>query len=151
MTTEILIRLPFLLPLENRQVRMHYHAKRDVKDLIINEFTAAGILPGAAPMEFAEITIWRCSTQRPDTGGLWGSIKQLLDVLQPQGALRKMRGKMTFTNPGGIGVIRGDDPDHAVVRPLWTKARTLTEQHTLVRIRRLDAMPAQERMPEAVA
>lgn len=148
MTDEIIIRLPFLLPLENEQRRLHYHQKRDVKDQIIREFIAAGIRSGGTPMKYAEIVVWRHSTQRPDDGGLWGSLKQLLDVLQPEGKLRKSKSKgYVFPNPGGLSIITNDDPSHAVVRPLWVKAPNLPAQHTLVRIRRLVAILPQEVVP----
>ena len=133
---EISIRLPFLLPLENKQHRMHYHAKRDVKDQIIGEFMAAGVLPGREPMKFAEIVVWRHSTREPDVPGQYGQLKQLLDVLQPEGPLRKVKNKFQNANPGGLGIILNDSPSHIVVRPLWLKSK-LSEQHTMIRIREI--------------
>lgn len=139
---EITIRLPFLLPTRNQQDRMHYHDKRKLKDQIIREFLAAGILPGRTPMEYAEVTVWRRSTREPDVDGLYGSLKQLLDVIQPEGDLRKVGAKLQHANPGGLGLIANDSPSHLIVRPLWIKSRP-SEQHTVIRIRELAAMPAE--------
>lgn len=150
MTTEITIRLPFLLPTRNRQDRMHYHEKTDLKEQILREFMAAGIRSGGAPMRYAEVVVFRHSVREPDRDGNVGSIKQLVDLLQPEGKLRKMKGALAFTNPGGLSIITNDSPAHSVVRALWVKSPTIAEQHTLVRIRRLDAMPVVD-VAEAVA
>lgn len=136
---EIIIHLPFLLPTRNQQDRMHFHAKRNLKDQIIREFLAAGVLPGGAAMEFAEVVVWRHSTKSPDVDGLYGSIKQLVDILQPEGELRTVKGKLQHSNPGGLGIIANDSPAHIVLRPLWIKSRP-ADQHTVVRIRELESM-----------
>jgi len=149
MTSEIVIRFPWLLPTQNVLDRMNPHQKRDLKDQILKEFLAAGLRPGGKPMKYAEITVWRHSVKEPDHANNLGSLKQLVDLLQPEGKLRKMKGKLAFTNPGGMSIILNDNPRHAIVRALWIKAPNLTAQHTLVRIRRLEAMPAQEALPEA--
>ena len=121
---------------------MHFHQKRELKDQIIREFLAAGVLPSAAraPMAFAEVTVWRHSTREPDVDGLYGSLKQMLDVIQPAGDLRKVGGKLQHANPGGLGIILNDGPSRLVVRPFWIKSR-LSQQHTLIRIRELAEMP----------
>ncbi len=142
---EISIRLPFLLPTRNVQDRMHFHQKRALKDDIIREFLAAGVLPSAAraPMAFAEVTVWRHSTREPDIDGLYGSLKQILDVIQPVGDLRKVGGKLRHANLGGLGIIANDSPSHLVVRPLWVKARQ-SEQHTMIRIREQEPAEVEE-------
>jgi hypothetical protein len=149
MTTVITIRLPFLLPTRNQQDRMHFHEKTELKAPILREFMTAGIRSGGAPMKYAEVTVWRHSIREPDRDGNMGSIKQLLDLLQPEGKLRKMKGALAFPNPGGMGIIMNDSPAHAVVRALWLKAPSLAGQHTMVRIKRLDAMPVPESASEA--
>src|ERR1700690_1608261 len=108
MSREVIIRLPFLLPTRNQQDRMHFHAKRELKHRIIAEFIAAGIRSSGKPMEFSEVTVWRHSTQCPDFDGNVGSLKQLLDVIQPEGKLRKIKGELKLSNPGGLGIILND-------------------------------------------
>ena len=140
---EISIRLPFLLPTRNQQDRMHFHEKRDLKNRIGREFLAAGILPGTTtPMAFAEVNVWRHSSREPDLDGLYGSVKQLLDILQPQGELRTVKGKLQHANPGGIGVIANDSPAHVVLRLFWVKAKP-SEQHTMVHLREMAGVLAE--------
>jgi len=140
---EITIRLPFLLPTRNVQDRMHFHEKRRLKDQIAGEFLAAGVRGTGVPIEFAEVTVWRHSTQCPDADGLYGSLKQILDVIQPQGEPRVVKGapygSLHIPNPGGLGLILNDDMRHIVLRPFWVKAKR-GEQHTVIRIRELAAI-----------
>jgi len=137
---QITVRLPFLLPTRNEQDRMHFQEKKRLKDRIIAEFIAAGIRRGAAPMEFAEVTVWRNSARSPDYDGNVGSLKQLLDVIQPEGIMRFVNGQPKFPNPGGLGIILNDNIEHVVVRAEWVKAKP-SEQYTLVRIKALDGIP----------
>jgi hypothetical protein len=140
---DIVFRLPFLLPLENVQVRTHYHAKTEWKRQIALELMAAGVRRPVTPMRYVAVTVWRHSLVEPDYTGLCGSLKQLLDIMQPEGQFIPKLARPQ--NPGGLGIIESDKPSNLVVRPLWVRARTRIEQHTLVRIKELaEMMPVVE-------
>ena len=133
--------LPLLLPTRNEQDRMHFHEKTKLKERLAMEIRACGFVRPINPLPLCAVTVWRHSLVEPDTDGLFGSLKQLLDVLQPQGALIAIKGKTQFRNPQGIGIIADDRPSACDVRAYWIKARHRTDQKTVVVIRELSEMP----------
>ncbi len=133
-TIDILFTLPLLLPTRNAQDRMHFHEKKALKDRLAMEIRAAGVVIPPVPFARCAVTVWRHSLVEPDTDGLFGSLKQILDVLQPSGQMIVMKGKRQFQNPQGLGIIASDKPSCCEVRPLWIKARHRTEQKTVVAI-----------------
>lgn len=136
--------LPMLLPTRNEQDRLHYHDKTRLKECLALEIRAAGVLPPPMPLDLCAVTIWRHSLVEPDTDGLFGSIKQLLDVLQPKGGIVTVQGKPRLRNPQGLGIIADDKPSRCAVDVRWIKARHRTDQKTVVVIRELAEMPARE-------
>ncbi|HET6606727.1 MAG TPA: hypothetical protein VFG62_08670 [Rhodopila sp.] len=127
--TDIVFRLAAPLPLLNVQLRQHWANRAAVKkDLAWEVLAVLGRARPAAPIEFAQVTIWRHSIQAPDWDNLVASAKNLLDVLQPA----------SERHPYGLGVIASDDQAHLKLAVHHVKAKTRTEQCTLVRIRPLD-------------
>ena len=133
--------IPLLLPTRNEQDRMHFHEKTKLKERLAMEIRAAGIIAPPRPFDLAAVTVWRQSLVEPDTDGLFGSLKQLLDVLQPQGGLVMIKGKTQFRNPQGLGLIADDKPSRCVVNAHWIKARHRPDQKTVVVIHELSEMP----------
>lgn len=138
---QIYFTLPFLLPTRNEQDRMHFHEKTKLKNRLAMEIRAAGVITPTSPLALSSVTVWRHSLVEPDTDGLFGSLKQLLDVLQPQGRLVRIKSVLQYQNPQGLGIIADDKPSRCLVQPYWIKARNRPEQKTVVVIRELIEMP----------
>lgn len=146
---EIHFVLPRLLPTRNQQDRMHFHKKRELKESLALEVRHAVREMPAQPLKIVSVTVWRHSLVEPDSDGLSGSLKQLLDVLQPQGKLVKSKGKLQLQNPQGLGIILSDKPSCCLAFARWIKARHRTEQKTVVVIKELSEIPKAHAEAEA--
>lgn len=133
--------LPMLLPTRNEQDRMHVHVKRKLKERLALEIRAAGVVIPPRPIGLASVSVWRHSLVEPDTDGLFGSLKQLLDVLQPRGDVIMVKGQPKLRNPQGLGIIADDKPSVCEVRARWIKAQHRGDQKTVVVIQEMAEMP----------
>ena len=124
---EITFRLDAPLPLLNRWERMHWRAKSKHKQELAREIWALTAGQVAAPLERAEVLVWRHSIREPDHDGL--IVKSLLDALQPA----------SKRHPYGIGIIAGDDSEHVTCKIQHVTAKRRAEQCTVVVIRDLGA------------
>ncbi|GAJ29718.1 hypothetical protein Amme_076_011 [Acidomonas methanolica NBRC 104435] len=101
--------LPEPFPLLNVQQRKHYRRraaeKRRTAALIAS---ILGSERPAQPFERARIEVVRYSCGSPDTDGLFGGVKDLLDCLTTP----SLRADGSVRNKYGIGVIVDDSPRH---------------------------------------
>jgi hypothetical protein len=106
-------------------MRTHFAARKRYIATLAWEVRAAilGPLP-AAPLARSRVTIWRHSIQPLDADALAGSVKHLLDLLQP----------MSKRHPYGLGLIADDRADCCALSVHWVKARSRTEQRMVVQI-----------------
>lgn len=99
--TTIRFTIPLTLPTRNVLDRMHWAERGRLRKLISAEVFAA-VHPhrnyAADPFDLCNVTITRYSPKEPDKDGLVGSVKGLLDVLQPVSA----------RHPNGLGLIADD-------------------------------------------
>jgi len=112
MMRKISFTLPDPFPLLNIQLRKHYRTRRREKISTSRRIAAelAGQIPHA-PFTRAEVRIVRYSAGMPDTDGLYGGAKDLLDCLTtPE---RQTNGKIR--NKFGISLIVDDSPKHIVL------------------------------------
>jgi hypothetical protein len=137
--TTIDITIPLRLPTRNELDRMHFHAKkriaRNIAELVAAELMMRRCKP-AKPLTPVRITIERHSSRQPDHDNLNGSVKQLLDVLQP--FVSPPPGTRKGGRPLGLDVIAGDDPKnmpHLTV--MHVKAAPGTERTRII-IQRID-------------
>jgi hypothetical protein len=100
--------------------RMHFRAKARFKTALAWEILAGIGRKPAAPIERAQVTVWRHSIREPDNDGL--IVKHLLDSLQPA----------SKRHPYGIGVIAGDDPAHVECKIHHVNAKRRSDQGTVV-------------------
>ena len=99
--------LPYALPSLNKLLRMHWsERKKEAKRMSESVAAVTAHLPkGAKPPEHARVTVVRYASRAMDEDNLYGSVKHLLDVLQPK----------SERHPFGLGLIAGDDPAHLTV------------------------------------
>ena len=96
----IVIDLPIRTVLFNEFVRMHWAKRRKYcRRLAVLIHECASRRP-AVPLQRCRVTVERFSTMVPDHDGLVGSLKSLLDALQPCSA----------RHPYGLGFIADDSP-----------------------------------------
>ena len=67
----------------------------------------------ASPIERADLTFTRRSSRECDYTNLVSSFKLIEDLLQPN----------SRRNPGGLGIIAGDDPAHVSTRHIQEKCK----------------------------
>jgi hypothetical protein len=93
--------IPYRLPLLNTMLRSHWaYRARERMTIAWLVKKAIGRLP-EKPLDKAVIHVYRHSPKQPDDDNLQGSVKSLLDVLQP----------VSKRHPSGLGIIRNDSPD----------------------------------------
>ena len=97
--------LPFALKSLNKRQRLHWSTLSRERKLLAQEVMAA--LGGPRyyprpPIRRVRLTVRRSSYRLLDTVNLWGSAKDLEDVLCVKSA----------THPAGLGIIEDDDQDH---------------------------------------
>lgn len=96
----IVIDLPIRTVLFNEYVRMHWARRRKYcRQLAVLMHEHASRRP-AAPLQRCRVTVERFSPKEPDDDGLVGSLKSLLDALQP----------CSRRHPYGLGFIADDSP-----------------------------------------
>lgn len=103
----IYVEFPMRLPTTNVYARMHWAKRSRLGRQVATEIWAAlgGKLP-ARPLKRCTIRVERVSTKEPDPDGLVGSLKCLLDALQPP----------SKRHPYGLGII-ADDTRECIGRP----------------------------------
>jgi len=94
----IVIDLPLRTPLYNQWVRMHFRSRMRYCRAVAVQIAIHASRRPDEPLQQCRITVERFSTQKPDRDGLWGSLKALLDALQPK----------SKTHPYGLGFIVND-------------------------------------------
>lgn len=126
MSNRVSFTLDGLLPLLNRQLRTHWAKRRlEQRDLAWRVVAALGASHRpAAPISPARVYIERHCTILPDVDGLYGSAKQLVDVLCMQ----------SRTHPVGLGIIEDDAPQYCRLYVEAVKVRHRNEQQTRVLI-----------------
>ena len=125
MTRQLTFTMPFAMPLQNKTDRMHWTAKKKLKDRCLWEIKAQlPVLTRCTTIMFerAHIRIDRYSTRRPDHDGLVGGCKYLIDCLFP---------------PRGLHIIPDDGPDFITTEYHAVKCR-LCEQKTVVTITEIE-------------
>lgn len=111
----------------NQTLRMHWSARTKYAKALSAEIAQAHLgIP--EPMDRARVEIVRYSIKEPDTDGLVGGVKILIDTL----LIRSDR------HPHGLGYIVDDSPAHLVLDVRHEKAANLKSQGTTIRIQRLD-------------
>ena len=119
--------LPRILPLLNVRDRTHWaKRRREKQDLAWEIASVIGPRP-KTPIKRARVTIERWSTGTPDTDGVWGSAKALVDVLCAP----------SRTHPCGLGVIVDDHPGVCELRVHARKAAHREDQRTVVTVEAL--------------
>lgn len=131
-TTELQFIIPFALPGLNARDRTHWAKRSKLKaDLALEVLVALGgprYFPRPA-WDRVRVTVERRSSKRLDADNLVASVKPLLDVLRASS-----RG-----NPGSLGIIVDDSPDH--LKLIVTQSIAAPRGgSTVVRIERLDAI-----------
>jgi hypothetical protein len=112
------------LPLLNVQLRTHWAKRsRDQRDLSWEVLSAIGGRP-ETPMAKARVTVDRYSTGIPDTDGLYGACKQIVDVLCVASKI----------HPCGLGVITDDHPSVCDLRANSRKVYHRADQKTVVTV-----------------
>lgn len=94
----IVIDLPLRTPLMNQWMRLHFRTRTKYCRAVAVQIAIHASRRPAEPLQRCRITVERFSTQEPDRDGLFGSLKSILDALQPQ----------SRTHPYGLGFIAND-------------------------------------------
>lgn len=116
------LKAPLLLP--NRKKNLHWSAQTQLIHALSQE-VAQVIGPGPSePIAKAHIRVFRYGIQEPDHDNIIGSLKGLLDVLQPR----------SHRHPYGLGIIAGDDPEHLTSEIHHIQVKARAEQRTSVKI-----------------
>jgi hypothetical protein len=107
-----------LLDTPNRTRGQHWAVTSGYKRRVAREVWVAlgGRLP-AEPIQRCRVTVYRHSTRQPDDDNLAGSLKPLLDALQPS----------TDRRTYGLGLIADDAPGVCSMVPRWVKATRATQ------------------------
>ena len=107
----IRIEIPAITKTLNQTSRMHFAARRAYRNRLCGEIklAAAGRIP-AAPWPRARVTIWRHAHGTPDTDGLIGGLKELIDCLIWSGKPHLIAGKLRLPHPSGLGFVLDDKP-----------------------------------------
>jgi hypothetical protein len=100
-----------LTPTGNKWQRMHWAARKKIVEALAAEIRAQ--IPPASGITFdsAKVHIIRQSSVKPDKDGLFGSVKGILDALQPA----------SKRHPYGTFVIRDDSSDCIDLKVEWEK------------------------------
>lgn len=101
-----------LTPTGNQWLRIHWAKRKKMIEAIAAEIRAQ--IPAASGITFdsAKVHIIRQSSSRPDEDGLYGSVKGILDALQPA----------SKRHPYGTYVIADDSSDCIDLKVDWEKA-----------------------------
>lgn len=94
--------LPRVLPTSNPQLRSNHWARRRARSDLAWEIAARLGPRPAEPIIKARVTVYRYSIRLVDPDGLYGTVKDLLDVMCPS----------TRTHPFGLGLMFDDDAEH---------------------------------------
>ncbi len=131
MTAPIAFTIQGLTPSPNTMLRTHWSARRRyIADLAWQVRAALlGPLP-TSPIARARVTVWRHSVQPLDSDALAGSVKFLLDVLQPPSP----------RHPYGLGVLQDDRADCCELTVRWVTTKHRTDQRMVVEIAPLDTV-----------
>lgn len=97
-TAPIVIDLPLRTPLMNQWMRMHFRTRMRYCRAVAMQIAIHASRKPAEPLQRCRVTVERFSTQEPDRDGLFGSLKSVLDALQPQ----------SKTHPYGLCFIAND-------------------------------------------
>ena len=113
----------------NEWQRMHWanrskHVKSWSHDIAA---VTAHLLTGAKPLERARVTITRHGLKEPDTDGLYGGIKPLVDCLLPR----------SDRHPHGLGFVVDDSPQHMELIATSERVGKRADQRTVVLIERV--------------
>ena len=102
------------LPRMNSSSNVHWRVKvRDRQSWGLLMLAALGRQrKPAAPLEHARVQFTRHSSRQGDDDNLRESFKLCRDLLQPS----------SKRNPGGLGLIAGDDPEHLEAAYQWQLA-----------------------------
>ena len=94
----ITIDLPLRTPLMNQWMRLHFRTRTKYCRAVAVQIAIHASRRPAEPLQRCRVIVERFSTQEPDRDGLFGSLKSILDALQPQ----------SRTHPYGLGFIAND-------------------------------------------
>lgn len=97
-SASIVIDLPLRTPLTNQWMRMHFRTRMRYCRAVAVQIAIHASHRPAEPLQRCRVIVERFSTQEPDRDGLFGSLKAVLDALQPQ----------SKTHPYGLGFIADD-------------------------------------------
>lgn len=112
----------------NQTLRMHWRERGRYAKALSAEIAKAH--PGIPePMQKARVEITRYSVKEPDTDGLVGGAKALIDTLLVR----------SEQHPHGLAFLVDDSPAHLVLQVRHEKAANLKSQGTTVRIERIAA------------
>ena len=101
------------LPASNSSRNVHWRVKhRERKEWQVSMMIALGRNRFREPIERASVIFIRRSAREGDYCNLVSSFKLIEDLLQPA----------SKRNPGGLGLIVGDDPQHLEAEYRWEKA-----------------------------
>jgi hypothetical protein len=100
-----------LVPMRNAYDRMHFRAKRRLKDQLSALFCQQCPLASGVPLPRCAIEIVRYSQVEPDPDNLHGFVKPILDAMQ----LASER------HPYGASIIENDSSDYIELRVRWEK------------------------------
>ena len=113
MKMKLKFEIPEPTPLLNVWQRMHWQKRRRVaKGFAWMVREALGPIT-VEPMQKCKVTIERHSAGTPDTDGLYGGLKPLLDAFVV----------CTKRNPYGLGLIRDDSPDCMELEAIAVKCK----------------------------
>ena len=123
----IVIDLPLRTPLTNQWMRMHFRSRMRYCRAIAVQIAIHASRRPAEPLQRCRVVVERFSTQEPDRDGLFGSLKAVLDALQPQ----------SRTHPYGLGFIADDSS--SCITELLPKHVPGREKRTRITIESLGA------------
>ncbi|HTS05739.1 MAG TPA: hypothetical protein VMP68_09155 [Candidatus Eisenbacteria bacterium] len=120
-----ILKKPLMLP--NRKKTLHWAKQSQLIHALSQEVAQAIGQGPPQPIPKAHVKVFRYGIQEPDHDNIVGSLKGILDVLQPR----------SHRHPYGLGIIAGDDPEHLISEIHHIQVKTLAEQKTKVVIREI--------------
>jgi hypothetical protein len=100
------------VPMRNAYDRMHFRAKRRLKDQLAALFCRQTPLASGIPFDRATVEIVRYSSVEPDPDNLHGFVKPILDAMQIS----------SERHPYGASIITNDNREAIDLKVRWEKA-----------------------------